>query len=203
MTTRTAMRFGAWVQQKAPPVKRDAVQSHDPSKSSLIQSVFRFRWRKNWRKWRKSAPSTASNPLSPSTSSVDGLHRGEEQHVADGVGVGQKHDQAIHAEAQAASRGQDGPFGSIRGRNLLWHKGFRVSMQVLPLCWTRCFFRLGPRDIEGWGRRSEVLKSLEMTAFYHEFGALLEHFGAPLQRLFQCSSKLVNSRFFRSLVASA
>ena len=108
MTTRTAMRFGAWVQQKAPPVKRDAVQSHDPSKSSLIQSVFRFRWRKNWRKWRKSAPSTASNPLSPSTSSVDGLHRGEEEDVADGVGVGEQHDQAIHAEAQAAGGGQDG-----------------------------------------------------------------------------------------------
>ena len=52
--------------------------------------------------------SNLSNPLSPGTSSVDGLHRGEEQHVADGVGVGQQHDQAIHAEAQTAGGGQDG-----------------------------------------------------------------------------------------------
>ena len=161
------------------------------------------KWFKSGLIWFKFRLVQSPNPLSPSASSVDGFHCGEEQHVADGVGVGEQHDQAIHAEAETARRGQDGPFGSIRGRNLLWHKAFRVSMQVLPLCWTRCFFRLGPRDIEGWGRRSEVLKSLEMTAFYHEFGALLEHFGAPLQSLFQCSSKLANSRFFRSLVASA
>ena len=48
------------------------------------------------------------NSLSPSASSVDGLHRGEEKHIADGVGVGQQHDQAIHAEAEAAGGGQDG-----------------------------------------------------------------------------------------------
>ena len=48
------------------------------------------------------------NPLSPSASSVDGLHRREEQDVADGVGVGEQHDQAIHAEAEAAGGGQDG-----------------------------------------------------------------------------------------------
>ena len=86
--------------------------------------------------------SNLPTPLSRSTSSVDGFHRGEEEDVADGVGVGQQHDQAIHAEAEAARRGQDGPFGSIRGRNLLRHRGFHVSMQVLPLCWTRCFFGL-------------------------------------------------------------
>ena len=48
------------------------------------------------------------NPLSPSASSVDGLHRGEEEDIADGVGVGEQHDQAIHAEAETAGRGQDG-----------------------------------------------------------------------------------------------
>ena len=152
MTTRTAMRFGAWVQQKAPPVKRDAVQSHDPSKSSLIQSVFRFRWRKNWRKWRKSAPSTASNPLSPSTSSVDGLHRGEEEDVADGVGVGEQHDQAIHAEAQAAGGGQDGPFGSIRGRNLLCRRDFQVSLERCGCSSLPVFTLLAEGD--GAGNRS-------------------------------------------------
>ena len=143
MTTRTAMRFGAWVQQKAPPVKRDAVQSHDPSKSSLIQSVFRFRWRKNWRKWRKSAPSTASNPLSPSASSVDGLHRGEEEDVADGVGVGQQHDQAIHAEAEAAGRGARWPCQAIRGRIPLCRRGFRVPLRALWMLFASCLHALG------------------------------------------------------------
>ena len=33
---------------------------------------------------------------------------GEEEDVADGVGVGEQHDQAIHAEAEAAGGGQDG-----------------------------------------------------------------------------------------------
>ena len=79
------------------------MQSHDPSKSGLIQSGFKFRWRRNW---RKLAPSAA--PCDSGTSSVDGLHRREQQHVADGVGVGEQHDQAIHAEAEATRRGQDG-----------------------------------------------------------------------------------------------
>ena len=126
--------------KKAPPVKRGAVQSHDPSKSSLIQPVFRFRWRKNWRKWRKPAPSTAPNPLSPSTSSVDGLHRREEQHVADGVGVGEQHDQAIHAEAEAArSWGQRGAFSPSEGRFsaifcALFARGLRMeySQMLIP-----------------------------------------------------------------------
>ena len=34
------------------------------------------------------------------------LHRGEQQHVADGGAVGQQHDQTVHAEAQAARGGQ-------------------------------------------------------------------------------------------------
>ena len=34
--------------------------------------------------------------------SVDGLHRREEEDVADGIRVGEQHDQAIHAEAEAA-----------------------------------------------------------------------------------------------------
>ena len=75
------------------------------------------------------------NPLSPSASSVDGFHRGKEQDVADGIGVGEQHDETIHAEAQAARRGQDGPFGSISGRFLLCRKGFRDSARVLDsLC---------------------------------------------------------------------
>ena len=52
--------------------------------------------------------SNLPNPLSPGTSSVDGLHRGEEEDVADAGGVGQEHHQAIHAESEAAGGGQDG-----------------------------------------------------------------------------------------------
>ena len=66
------------------------------------------KWFKSGLNWFKFRLVQSPNPLSPSTSSVDGLHRGEEEYVADGVGVGEQHDQAIHAEAQAAGRGQDG-----------------------------------------------------------------------------------------------
>ena len=37
---------------------------------------------------------------------VDGLHRGEQQNIADGGAVGEQHDQAVHAKAQAARGGQ-------------------------------------------------------------------------------------------------
>ena len=37
---------------------------------------------------------------------VQGLHRGEQQHVTDRRAVGQQHDEAIHAEAEAARGGQ-------------------------------------------------------------------------------------------------
>lgn len=37
---------------------------------------------------------------------VDRLHRGEQQHVTDRRAVGQQHDEAIHAEAEAARGGQ-------------------------------------------------------------------------------------------------
>ena len=37
---------------------------------------------------------------------VNGLHRGEQQHVTDRRAVGQQHDEAIHAEAEAARGGQ-------------------------------------------------------------------------------------------------
>ena len=40
------------------------------------------------------------------TKSVDRLHRGEQQHVTDRRAVGQQHDEAIHAEAEAARGGQ-------------------------------------------------------------------------------------------------
>ena len=66
------------------------------------------KWFKNGLNWFKFRGSNPPNPLSPSASSVDGLHRGEEEDVADGVGVGEQHDQAIHAEAEAAGGGQDG-----------------------------------------------------------------------------------------------
>ena len=78
---------------------------------------------------------TAPNPLSPSTSSVDGLHRREEEDVADGVGVGQQHHQAIHAEAEAARGGARWPCQAISGRFLLCRNGFRDSAMVLDaLC---------------------------------------------------------------------
>ena len=66
------------------------------------------KWFKSGLNWFKFRLVQSPNPLSPSASSVDGLHRGEEQYVADGVGVGEQHDQAIHTEAEAARRGQDG-----------------------------------------------------------------------------------------------
>ena len=124
------------------------------------------------------------------------LHRGEQQNIADRLAVGQQHGHAVDAEAEDGLTGHHGTKPAVP-------QGFSRFREGVPLCWTCCFLHSGPRDIEGWERRSEVLKSLEMTVFYHKFGALLEHFGAPIQRLFQCSSKLANSRFFRSLVASA
>ena len=123
------------------------------------------KWFKSGLNWFKFRLVQAPNPLSPGASSVDGLHRGEEEHVADGVGVGQQHDQAIHAEAEAAGRGQDGlvrPSGAVF---LLCRKGFRDSAMVFPLCWTLCSFRFSLRDIEGWVRCSEVLKSLDTAGF--------------------------------------
>ena len=42
----------------------------------------------------------------PCSSLVDGLHRGEQQNIADGGAVGEQHDQAVHTEAQAARGGQ-------------------------------------------------------------------------------------------------
>ena len=72
-----------------------------------------------------------------------------------------------------------GSVSSYRGRMKLWEQG-KLS-----------------------GKPRLNAENHEMTVFYHKFGALLEHFGVPIQRLFQCSSKLENSRFFRSLVASA
>ena len=95
-----------------------------------------------------------------------------------------------------ALTGHQGPISAVPQWFSRSYEAVSALLDVLSL-------RAMPRDVEGWERRSEGLKSLEMTVFYHKFGALLEHFGAPLQRLFQCSSKLANSRFFRSLVASA
>ena len=66
------------------------------------------KWFKSGLNWFKFRLVQSPNPLSPSTSSVDGLHRREEEDVADGVGVGEQHDQAIHAEAEAAGGRQDG-----------------------------------------------------------------------------------------------
>ena len=37
---------------------------------------------------------------------VDGLHRGEEQHIANGCGVGEQHHQTVDAETQTTCRGQ-------------------------------------------------------------------------------------------------
>ena len=37
---------------------------------------------------------------------VNRLHRGEQQNIADGGAVGEQHDQAVHAKAQAARGGQ-------------------------------------------------------------------------------------------------
>ena len=125
------------------------MKTNDKVYANLVQNLVRF-----GNKPRK--------PLSRKALLVQSLHGGEQQDVADGLAVGQQHDKAVEAEAEAT---RDGPFGSIRERNLLWHKGFRVSGRVFPLCWTLCFFGLGPRDTEGWERRSEVLKSLEMTGF--------------------------------------
>ena len=96
--------------------------------------------------------SNLPNPLSPSPSSVDGLHRGEEEYVADGVGVGEQHDQAIHAEAKAAGRGQDGPLGSIRGRNLLCRRDFQVSLERCGCSSLPVFTLLAEGD--GAGNRS-------------------------------------------------
>ena len=42
----------------------------------------------------------------PCSSLVDGLHRREQQNIADGGAVGEQHDQAVHTEAQAARGGQ-------------------------------------------------------------------------------------------------
>jgi len=36
---------------------------------------------------------------------VHGLHSGEQQHVADRIGIGQQHDEAVEAEAEAARGG--------------------------------------------------------------------------------------------------
>ena len=38
--------------------------------------------------------------------SIEGLHRGEEDHVADGVGVGEQHHAAVDADTHAARGGQ-------------------------------------------------------------------------------------------------
>ena len=110
------------------------------------------KWFKSGLNWFKFRLVQSPNPLSPSTSSVDGLHRREEEDVADGVGVGEQHDQAIHAEAKAAGRGQDGPFGSIRGRNLLCRRDFQVSLERCGCSSLPVFTLLAEGD--GAGNRS-------------------------------------------------
>ena len=99
---------------------------------------------------------TAPNPLSSGASSVDGLHRGEQEDVADGVGVGQQHDEAIHAEAEAAGGGQD---GLIRPSKAV----IRYATGVFGFLWSDrdalCFLssRSWPRVM---GKEIEVARSL-------------------------------------------
>lgn len=62
-------------------------------------------------------PETPCNSPLLSLLLVQALHGRKQQHVADGIGVGEQHDQAIHAEAEAArSWGQRGAFGPSKGR---------------------------------------------------------------------------------------
>ena len=61
------------------------------------------------------------------TKSVDRLHRGEEEDVADGGAVGEEHDQAVDTEAEAA-RGGQAVFQS--GNIVVINLGFAVGLDA-------------------------------------------------------------------------
>ena len=65
-------------------------------------SIFIAIWRTKWRIWRKLSVPRVLKPLCPKPLLVHRLHRGEEQHIADGSIVGHQHDHAVDADAQAA-----------------------------------------------------------------------------------------------------
>jgi len=84
------------------------------------------------------APSVCqyANSLAPLLFLFDGLHRGEQQDVADRVGIGEQHHEAIQAEAQAA-----------RG-------GASIQKTAVPQGVLRSF---GDSSSSGWARATEGL----------------------------------------------
>ena len=81
-------------------------------------------------------PKTALKPLF----SVQRLHDGEQQHIADRLAVGQQHAHSVDAEADAARGGQDDLSGHHRPSSRAKTADFAVIMQ--DCCKTSCIYTL-------------------------------------------------------------